>query len=269
MKTHKLLLSLAAVLIISSCGPKFKPITFVHMSDTQIGFIDNSEGYVHSDSLLRAAVDYVNALKPEFVAVTGDLVDDVDDSLQNALFESGMSRLEVPYYLVPGNHDYRKQWTKEIRDEYVALRGYERFSFKKNGCAFIGMDSNCIKEDAPEAEAEQLEWLKSELKKAGRCKYKFIFVHCPVFKKDIAEVDDYENFPKEKRQGYVNLFKDAGVNAVLTGHTHKDYDTEYEGIRFIATNPICNALGHGSPGFNIVRVGKEGFEVETVFTSSL
>ena len=267
MKSIKSFIVVAAAALICSCGPKFEPFVFVHMTDTQIGFQDKSEGYVHSDSLIVAAITSINDLKPEFAVVTGDLVDNVDDSLQNAIFVKRMSELEVPVYLLPGNHDFRKQWTKDIRDGYVALRGSDRFSFMKNGCAFIGMDSNCIKEHATEAENEQLEWLKGELKKARKAKYTFVFLHCPIFKKDIEEKEDYENFPPERRGEYVTLFKEAGVDAVLTGHTHKDYDTEYEGIRFIAANPICNPLGHGISGYNVVRVGKDGFDVRIVSTT--
>ena len=266
MKAGKLILFLTAVSVICSCGPKFKPFVFVHMTDTQVGFADRSEGYVHSDSLLAAAVGSVNNLKPEFAVVTGDLVDDVDDPLQDAIFKARMSELEVPCYLLPGNHDYRKQWTREIRDEYVAHRGSERFSFIKNGCAFIGIDSNCIKERASEAEDEQMEWLKGELKKAGKAKYTFVFLHCPIFINDIDEEEDYENFPPERRREYITLFKDAGVDAVLAGHTHQDYDTVYDGIRLIAANPVCNPLGHGKSGFNTVSVGKDGFEVGFVRT---
>lgn len=257
---------LAAAFIFASCNDGFKPFTFVQMTDTQIGFMDGSDGYAHSDSLLRAAVEGVNALQPAFVVVTGDLVDDVDDSKQNEIFEAGMAALEEPYYLIPGNHDYRKAWTPEIRDAYVASRGYERFSFKLNGCAFIGLDTNCIKEDATEAEDEQMAWLKGELSKAGKSRYIFVFIHCPIFRNDIDEVEDYSNFPKPKRLEYLSLFKETGVDAVFAGHTHEDYDTEYEGIRLVVANPVCNPLGHGHPGYNVIRVTKDGFTVETVST---
>ena len=268
-RTCILAFAVFAIALLSSCSGKFTPFTFVHCTDTQIGFIDQTEGYAHSDSLLKAAFTAVNALKPMAVFVTGDLVDNIADPLQNAVFERDMALLEAPYYLVPGNHDYNKQWTKEIRDNYVALRGYERFSFQQNGCAFIGIDTNCIKEGATEAEAEQLAWLEGELKKARKAKYTFLFLHCPIFKKDISEGEDYENFPMGSRQKYITLLKEYGVDAVLAGHTHKDYDTVFEGIRLVAANPICNALGHGQPGFNVVKVGAEGFEIEFVPTPGI
>ena len=60
----------------------------------------------------------------------------------------------------------------------------------------------------------------------------------------------------------LDLLKEYGVDAVLAGHTHKDYDTVFEGIRLVAANPVCNGIGHGQPGFNTVSVNKDGFEIE-------
>ena len=257
-----LAISTLTAMMFASCSGKFTPFTFVHCTDTQIGFGDKSEGFVHSDSLLTAAVDAINSLKPEFTVVTGDLVNDVDDPLQDELFRKGIARLDIPYYLLPGNHDYRNDWTEKIKNDYVAQRGYDRFAFTKNGCAFIGIDSNRIKAKATEAENEQWAWLEGELKKAKKAKYTFLFLHCPIFKKDIDEPEDYENFPMESRRKYIDLLKEYGVDAVLAGHTHKDYDTVFEGIRLVAANPVCNGLGHGQPGFNTVSLTKDGFEIE-------
>ena len=66
----------------------------------------------------------------------------------------------------------------------------------------------------------------------------------------------------ESRRKYIDLLKEYGVDAVLAGHTHKDYDTVFEGIRLVAANPVCNGIGHGQPGFNTVNVNKDGFEIE-------
>ena len=44
-----------ALMLTAACN-SFEPFTFVQMSDTQIGFIDKSERYSHSDSLMKAAV---------------------------------------------------------------------------------------------------------------------------------------------------------------------------------------------------------------------
>lgn len=244
------------VLLTAACN-SFEPFTFVQMSDPQIGFIDESPSYVHSDSLMKAAVDAVNALKPACVIVTGDLVNDATDSLQNAVYLTRLSEIEAPVYATPGNHDY----LGTTREDYIALRGYDRFSFQKGGCAFIGIDSNCIKDGMADVEAGQQAWLIKELSAAKECRYIFIFLHCPVIRESIDEPEDYFNFSKEKRREYIDIFKAYGVDIVFAGHTHQEYDCTYEGIRFVAAGPVGNALGHGTPGYNVVRVGEKDVEV--------
>ena len=248
---------LGIALLLNAACSSFKPFTFVQMSDTQIGFIDDSPSYVHSDSLMKAAFDAANALEPACVIITGDLVNDATDPVQDSVYRARLAESKAPVYATPGNHDYMGT----TREAYIALRGYDRFSFQEKGCAFIGMDSNCIKDGILDQEAEQKDWLVKELSAAKDCKYIFVFLHCPVIREQIDETEDYFNFPLEKRREYIDLFKSYGVDVVFAGHTHQEYDCTYEGIRFVTAGPVGNALGRGTPGYNVVRVGKEGIEV--------
>jgi hypothetical protein len=67
---------------------------------------------------LNAIVNKVNALKPDAIAVTGDLV---DGSVQRlALHTAPLARLEAPdgVFFVTGNHEYysgAEQWIAEVR----------------------------------------------------------------------------------------------------------------------------------------------------------
>lgn len=195
---------------------------------------------------MKAAVTATNALHPACVVVTGDLVDNPGIPLQDSVYHARLAELEAPVYEVQGNHD---------------ARDYPRFSFREHGCAFIGIDSNCIKEDTQDVEAAQWAWLESELKAAKECRYTFVFLHCPILRETLDEAEDYFNFPFAKREKYIALFKENGVDAVFAGHCHQDYDTLVEGIRFVTAGPVANALGHGTPGFNVIRVSDSGLDV--------
>jgi predicted phosphodiesterase len=65
----------------------------------------------------------------------------------------------------------------------------------------------------------------------------------------------------EQRKKYLSLFKEKGVDVVFAGHTHQDYDAVIEGIHLVTAGPVCNALGHGMPGYNVVKVVESGVEV--------
>ena len=143
-----------ALLISAACN-RFEPFTFVQMADTQIGFLDDSPAWCHSDSLMKAAVDAANALKPACVIIAGDLVDNPSDPVQDSIFTTRLKEIEAPVYTLPGNHDYQGTEPEKLQ-RYIALRGYERFSFKDHGCAFISLNSNVIKDNVEDMEQAQL-----------------------------------------------------------------------------------------------------------------
>ena len=148
----------------------------------------------------------------------------------------------------------------------MSMRGSDRFSFRSHDCAFIGFDSNCILDKATEFEAAQKAWLEAELAAARGSRHIFVFLHCPIIREAIDERVDNSNFPVEKREEYIGLFKKYGVTAVFAGHTHQEYDCVYDGIRFITAGPVGNAIGHGKPGYEVVRVTADGFTAEYVPT---
>ena len=263
MKRFCLLVLLCAGLPVF--GQSFEPFTFVQMSDPQIGFFDRSPGYGQSDSLMMAAVAAVNALEPACVFMTGDMVNDPYDAVQDSIYRVRIAEVKAPVYVIPGNHDM-KGFSEEEHSHYMSMRGSDRFSLRERDCAFIGFDSNCILDKAADFEAEQLAWLKSELSAARGYRYVFVFLHCPIIREAIDEREDNSNFPVGKREEYIGLFKEYGVTAVFAGHTHQEYACEYDGIGFYTAGPVGNALGHGKPGYQVVHVNADGFTVEYVPT---
>lgn len=252
-------------LFIGIQSEPFEPFMFVQMSDPQIGFMDRSAGYTQSDTLFMAAVKQVNAISPELIIMTGDMVNTPDDAVQDSIYRVRAAELKAPVYTIPGNHDYNG-FTREKQANFIAKRGYDHFSFRKNGCAFIGIDTNCIKDGATDAESEQWTWLEKELAAAQDCKYTFVFVHCPVIRESIDEREDNSNFSMDQRRRYIDLFKKYGVDVVFAGHTHQEYDATVEGIRFFTTGPVGNAIGHGKPGYTVIKVDENGVDASYILT---
>lgn len=249
-------------MLLSGCSDR--AFTFVHMTDPQIGFHDVSPEFIHSDTLMQRAVALANSYSPDLAFITGDLVDKAGDPVQEAIFKRNLAAIEAPVWLVPGNHDIRG--TPEKREAYIKLRGYDRFAFRHKGCAFIGFDTNCIKDEAWEAETEQFAWLTEELRKAQKARYTFVFIHCPVVREARDEPENYFNFSKEARARYLALFKEYGVDAVFVGHTHCPYAMEIDSIGFYTGTAVGNCLHGAQPGFHVVRLTKMGVVVEKVNT---
>ena len=245
----KKILLLAALALSAGACCNNKTVTFMHLSDPQIGFLDTTAHYAQSDSLMGLAVEAVNRIKPACVVITGDLVN----------YERRLAEIDpsIPVFALPGNHDERP-YTSENHAAFLAFNGYDRFSFTKDGVAFIGFDSCPIKDGDVAAEEEQLDWLKAELTAARKARQILLFTHCPVIRESLDEPEDYFNFPIPKREEYLSLFKEYGVDAVFAGHTHTCYYTEIDGIQFITAGPVGSPLHDGFSGLNVVKATPDG-----------
>lgn len=57
-----------------------------------------------SATLLNAAIEAIHREPPDFVVFAGDMVD-LGTEVQDALLLEALCRLQVPYHILPGNHD--------------------------------------------------------------------------------------------------------------------------------------------------------------------
>ena len=258
MKKFSFIFILSATLLLAvSCSRDF---VFVQMSDTQVGFWDQSEHYVVSDALLKDAVDAINRIHPTLVVLTGDLINDKNNEEQRAIFNKRMAEIDkgIPVWYTPGNHDI-PEFNKENLEEYLNLVGYDRFSFMKKGCAFIGFDSCRIRSNDRDAEEEQFEWLKGELAKVKGSKHIFLFCHCPLVRRNMEEKMNHDSFPVELRQKYLSLFLESGVDALFSGHTHSGRNINLGSMQSVNAGPVARAF-FGLSGINVVKVTEDGFE---------
>ena len=244
-------------------------MTFVQITDPQIGFVDETEHFVQTDEHLRQAVEIINSVEPACVIVTGDLTNDWDNAEQTAIYNKWMSQIseDIPVFITPGNHDLK--WKKNATlERYMSLVGYLRFSFVKGDCAFIGFDSNCIQKEVQPQEGEQFEWLEGELAKAAAMetstgkRHIYLFCHCPLVWEEYGEDDNHNAFPKTLRDKYLQLFTKYGVEGIFTGHSHNGRYIELNGIRCVNANPVASAFGGNKSGVYVYHVTPEGFSYD-------
>lgn len=239
------------------------PFFFIQFSDPQFGFMDGNKSITAEVEAMKQVIATINRLKPPFVIVTGDFVNYSESETQIAAYKRMLGEIDssVKVYMIPGNHDVGVL-THESIDAYKKNYGDTRFSFQYGECAFIGIDSNVIKNEDTEREAEQYEWLEQELAKAKEAKFKFVFTHCPIFLSSVDEAVNYSNFPLAMREKYVSLFQKHHVNAVFAGHLHDNAYGKAGDMEMITIGAVGKPLGKGYQGMNIVKVYPDKYSSE-------
>ncbi len=261
---------LLAVFVSHGIAADSAPFFFLQLSDPQFGFIDNNKSISAETEAMNKAVTAINQLKPPFVVITGDFVNNSKSKEQIAAYKSMIAQIDssVKVYMIPGNHDIGKVSRASI-DNYKRNYGETHFSFRYGDCAFIGIDSNIIKEEDKEREEVQFKWLEQELQKTKDARFKFVFTHCSVFLKRMDEPVNYSNFSLPMREKYVRLFQKYGVNAIFAGHLHNNAYGKVGNMEMITIGPVGKVLGTGYQGMNLVKVYPDRFISEFIALNQL
>jgi outer membrane protein assembly factor BamB/Icc-related predicted phosphoesterase len=191
---------------------KSQSFEFAFLSDTHIGSSTAAE------DLSRTIMD-INKMKDRiaFAIVSGDITElGSDAELKEAkeLFD----QLEVPWYVVPGNHDTK--WSESGCNSFRQIFGYERVDFEVGGMKFVGCSSGPNMRMAPGlVPREDLVWLDSIVTELEKTRQPLIFInHYPL---DDGLANWYE---------VVDILKRANTQAMLCGHGHRNKNYDFEGI---------------------------------------
>ncbi|MGB2867528.1 MAG: metallophosphoesterase [Bacteroidota bacterium] len=264
MKKHYLLFGLFLPGLL--LGQVDKPFFFVQMSDPQFGMYRIGKNFKHERENARKAIAAVNKLHPDFVVVTGDLVNKEGNKKQIAAFKETFAMLDttIPLYLVPGNHDVGNRPTKSLLQHYRKEFGPDYYSFDRHGVKFIVLNSSLIKDPSrvKDDALHQKKWLQQTLSEASTRNPKLktpnsptiLFQHHPWFLKRAGEVNGYFNMPKKIRAEYLKLFKELGVKNVFAGHLHANAYGQDKSLEMVTTGPVGLPLGIDPSGIRIVTV---------------
>tara|TARA_B100000674_G_C37899768_1_gene943146 strand:+ start:499 stop:1389 length:891 start_codon:yes stop_codon:yes gene_type:complete len=243
-----------------------EPFFFIQMSDTQFGMFGAKKGRKATDfqkeiNNFRMAIAEANRLKPRFVVITGDLIQNPGDTEQIALFNRMLKEFDpsIPVHLVPGNHDAGNKPTPGSVEAYQRdfnIKDYYAFSVEKTH--FIVLNS-CLLHRPEKVQAladAQMNFLRKELKKAtdSGALHTVLFMHHPLFLKAPDEKDGYFMIPKVRRKPMLNLLKKHNVSAIFAGHWHGNSYGRDGFLQMVTSGPIGKPLHEAPSGFRIVTV---------------
>lgn len=242
-----------SITLIPRQGHAEAAFTFAQLCDTQLGM----GGYEHDVQTFRQAVADLNTLKPDFVVICGDLINETNSDQAFADFNEIKAGFEMPCYCAAGNHDISNAPTPALLARYRKLVGDDVFQFQHKGCTFLVVNTQLWKSPMPGETEKQDAWLREALKAAAeRTSPVFIVGHYPPFIKDPMEAEEYFNLPVETRRQLLALFKAHNVVAVTTGHTHRNEIARYDGIQFVSSATTSKNFDGAPFGFRLWHIKK-------------
>ena len=260
-----LLLALPIAVIAQGSGAQTSSsFFFLQFSDPQFGMFTDNKDFAQETANFEFAVAAANRLHPAFLIVTGDLVNKPGDAAQIAEYLRVAATLDrsIPLYNVAGNHDVENVPTPESVAAYIKVFGPDWYSFRRGNLYGIVLDSSIIHSPDKTADlaAAQERWARAELEKARQsgAKHIVIFQHHPWFLKDAAEEDQYFNIPTARRAMFLDLFRQAGVKYLFSGHYHRNALARDGDIEMITTGPVGKPLGEAKSGIRVVIVKGDG-----------
>lgn len=238
----------AGLLLLTGCASS--SFTFVQLCDPQLGM----GGYEHDVETFTKAVGKINELKPDFVAICGDLVQDATDR-SFADFQRIRAGLEVPCHTVSGNHDVGRHPTVKSLERYREVIGEDYYSFEHKGYTFVAVNTQLWKSPVDGETERQDAWLEKTLSTAsGKESPVFILCHYPLFLKQPDEADEYMNLPQAKRMELLGLYEQHGVVAVLGGHAHRFIENSVDGIQLVNGESTSKNFDKRPMGFRVWHI---------------
>jgi hypothetical protein len=201
-------------------------------------------------SVLKMLGGHLQKINADYTIWNGDLVDQYDNESMavNTILKPGGGAFaaEKPLLFIPGNHDYRGEWARNLPQclavwEHPAAEDRamgRNFVVRTGPLALIGLDTG---EDKPDNRKEwgglagfepyrtaQRDWLERALQSPAvkTAKFAVAFCHIPVFDArpnanggDLPE--GFADFQRQCGDLWGPLLTKYGVQAVITAHTHR------------------------------------------------
>ncbi|MEN8191427.1 MAG: metallophosphoesterase [Bacteroidota bacterium] len=222
---------------------------------------DKTGGGEFNWPIFDKAVDEINLLQPDFVIMVGDLIQGYteDPTFVKEMweeFKSHAEKLDVPLYVLPGNHDISNKIMYDYWEENIGLRYY---SFVHNNSLFILLNSEEYKKEKEgELGKKQLDFVQEQLEANKNVNHTFIFMHRPIWLKRDSKHGGYEEMQK------VDSWIKNRKAMVFAGHLHNLIFNKINDKRYIilsATGGILtekpmNELGYFHH-YSIVTVDKD------------
>ncbi|NND83525.1 MAG: hypothetical protein HKN46_00080 [Acidimicrobiia bacterium] len=240
--------------------------TFSGLSEDAVQALRNRDMYVdcfpaEDDHLweigqVEKAVEAIEAAKPDFVVVGGDMIDDIRRADQYRDLMAGFASVGVPIHWVPGNHDIAfdgEQPTHRSIEHYESLFGDSTYAIDGGEVSLVALNTTVMHrpERVGDVLASQLRFVERAVADAHT---PVILVgHHPLFLRMPDEPDSYWTIPCDVRERLLALRDDHDIVAMFAGHYHRNQVARTGTFEMVTSGPVGFPLGVDPPGIRIVE----------------
>ncbi|MGK0171573.1 MAG: Icc protein [Gammaproteobacteria bacterium] len=178
------------------------------------------DGILDTNARIEAAVHHLRLLEPspDIIVVTGDLTENGDADSYTGL-RTQLAHLDVPIFVVPGNHDRRSELRTAFSDHaYIPKSGFIQYSIEYLPVRIIGLDTLHEGSGGGRLCSKRLRWLRSTLARAPT-RDTMIIMHHPPFETGISWMDQAEFIGRDEFTDIVSVNRQ--IKAILCGHLHR------------------------------------------------
>ena len=193
-------------------------------------------GTIDTLEAVSRAVAHLNAFlpRPDVVMVTGDLV--AKERLKHYRdLAAGLARLEMPFYVIPGNHDDRGLMREVFGDAGCLPAGGEflHYTVEEFELRLIALDTHDPGKGSGLLCGARLDWLERRLAEAPS-RPTLIAMHHPPFETGLV---DFDEIGLAGREAFGEIVSRHGqIQAIACGHVHRDIATSWRGV-LVAVTP--------------------------------
>lgn len=218
-----------------------QPFKFALVTDTHVG------GATGAEDLYRTVNDINSQSDIAFVILSGDITEfGSDEELRTA--KCLLSKLTVPYYIIPGNHD--SNWSESGTNSFLRIFGNETFGFSYNGYTFIGLASGPNMRMGPgQIPRENLTWFFNQLAHLDTTTPIVYINHYPM---DNSLNNWFE---------VMDALRPFNVRLMLCGHGHANRALRFEGINGAMCRSNLRAKDDFG-GYNIITVDPDSIVLQ-------
>jgi 3',5'-cyclic AMP phosphodiesterase CpdA len=175
--------------------------------------------------VFEQGIEKVNLLQPEFVMSVGDLINGYTHDVKKINKEWDeldrfVAKLNMPFFYLPGNHDYTNKTMSKI---WAERYGPSYYHFVYNDTLFLCLNSEegFTAHRSSFISQKQKDYARKALEDNKDVRWTFVFVHKPIWQREKSIYE--ENRKNYKKSGWsdIEAMLKGRKHTVFAGHKHK------------------------------------------------